>query len=113
MNLVVLKGNLGKEPVTKDVQGQMVCEFSLATKGYKDQTDWHNIKAWGKTAEICSKYLEKGSSALIQGRIQYRQWKDKEGNTKYATEIIAEKVELLGGKKSDAEKTSDELEVPF
>jgi single-strand DNA-binding protein len=116
MNLVVLKGNLGNEPVSKDISGTLICEFSLATKGFKDKTDWHSVKAFGKTAEICSKFLEKGAPALIQGSISYRKWKDKQGQDRWSTEIIADRVELLGGGKAKdrGEQTSeDNIDVPF
>ena len=73
MNLVILRGNVGNDPLTKDVKGKMVCNFSLATKA-GDNTDWHNVQAWEKTAELCSKYVEKGSSVLVQGRISYREY---------------------------------------
>jgi single-strand DNA-binding protein len=121
MNLVILKGNVGKEPVTKQVKEHLVCQFSLATKGgRKDTTDWHNVTAWGKTAEIISKYVQRGSPLLVQGRIEYRKYTSKEGVEKFVTDIVAERVELLSSRKESDDSTSqnqgeagDDFNIPF
>ena len=97
MNRVILVGRLGAAPQRKDLpQGKVVTEFPVATdRGYKsDGTDWHRIKAYGNLAETCARYLEKGQSCIIQGRLSYRKW-EKAGETRYSTDIIAERVEFL------------------
>ena len=107
VNRVILIGRLGKDPETSYLpSGQSVTKFSLATsRSYKDKTgekkedtDWHNIVAWGKTGEICQKYLTKGGQLYLEGRIQNRNWEDKEGKKHYATDIVAENITLLGSK---------------
>lgn len=107
INKVILVGSLGKDPETRfTASGQAVCNFSMATsEKFKDKsgasqerTEWHNIQAWGKLAEICGEYLSKGKLVYIEGRIQTRKWQDKDGNARYTTEIIADKMQMLGGK---------------
>ena len=68
----------------------------------KEKTEWHRIVVWGKQAEHCGEYLKKGRSAHVEGRLQTREWEDKEGVTRYTTEIVADRVTFLGGKR-DAE----------
>lgn len=106
-NRVFLLGNLGKDPELRYTPTQQsVCTFSLATseqrrsaEGEKtEHTEWHNVVVWGKQAENCKKYLSKGRTALIEGRIQTRKWQDQQGATKYMTEIIANNVQFIGGK---------------
>ena len=106
MNLALLIGRLGKDPETRYTGGgQAVCNFSLATdESYKDRngekqkkTEWHKLVAWGRTAEIAQQYLKKGNQVSITGRIQSREWQDKEGQKRYTTEIYVTKLELLGG----------------
>lgn len=110
MNRVFLHGNVGKDPVIRKLEsGKSVASFSLATSKYvKDregnkttQTAWHNIVAWEKLSELSEKYIKKGSSILIEGEIQYRNYTDKDGNIKYLTEIIANSIYFTGGKKED------------
>jgi single-strand DNA-binding protein len=117
VNKCILIGNLGKDPESKNLEsGNTVTTFSLATsESYKDkqgnkvdQTEWHNIVLWGKLAEIASKYLKKGSSIYLEGKIRTRSWDDKDGNKKYTTEIIGESFTMLG--KKEGEKTDD---LPF
>lgn len=105
MNKVILVGNLGAAPEFKALTERPVCTFSVATseKWVKDgetqeRTDWHRVVAWGKLAEVCNKYLTKGSQVLIEGRIQTRDFEDKEGNKRYVTEIVAETVKFLDRK---------------
>lgn len=107
VNKVILVGNLGRDPELSYLpSGQSVAKFSLATsRSYKDktgelkeETEWHNIVAWGKTAEICAQYLSKGRQAFIEGRIRSRNWEDKEGNKRTTVEIQADNVVLLGGR---------------
>jgi len=114
MNKVILFGNVGKDPEVKHLEsGRIVAKFSLATnKSYnKDgekvtETQWHNIAAWGKTAETIEKFVKKGNSIIVEGEIQYRQYEDKEGVTRYIIEIICDRFHFAGGKKEDEPKKS-------
>jgi len=105
VNKVILIGNLGKDPEFKYTPGgQPVATFSLATtekfsdKGgqRQERTEWHNIVAWGKLAELSNQYLKKGRSVYIEGRITNRSWDDKDGNKKYRTEIVVTAMQFLG-----------------
>jgi len=112
VNKVILVGNLGKDPEVKYLDnGVAVANFSLATtENYKNkegekvsQTEWHNIVLWRGLAEIAEKYLKKGASVYIEGKIKTRKWEDKDGNTRYNTEILADNMTMLGGKKDSQE----------
>lgn len=114
VNKVILIGNLGKDPEIKYTpSGTPVARFTLATnerykdKGgeWQDRTEWHNIVAWQRLAEIVGEYLKKGSKAYIEGRLQTSSWEDKQsGEKKYRTEIIAQDLVLLSGRgEGDAE----------
>lgn len=105
VNKVILVGRLGQNPeVRYTPSGAAVANFSIATSeswldkaGQKqERTEWHRIVVWGKQAENCSQYLAKGRQVYIEGRLQTRQWQDKEGQTKYTTEIQAQTVQFLG-----------------
>jgi single-strand DNA-binding protein len=107
VNKVILVGRLGKDPETRYTSsGQAVCNFSLATdETYKDRagerqkrTEWHKIVVWAKQAEIAQQYLHKGSLIYLEGRIQTRQWDDKEGQKRTTTEIVATNFRMLGGR---------------
>jgi single-strand DNA-binding protein len=108
VNKVILIGNLGKDPEVKYTpSGLPVANFSLATNerfkdkdgNWQDRTEWHNIVAWQRLAEIAGEYLKKGRSVYIEGRLQTRSWDDKEsGQKKYRTEIVAQDLVLLGGR---------------
>lgn len=106
VNLVLLVGHLGRDPEVRHTQtGRTVANFSIATsKKWKGQggnmqekTEWHRIVVWGNQAEACGKYLAKGRQVLVRGEIQNRQYDDKEGVTRYITEILAQQVQFLGG----------------
>jgi len=106
INKVILVGNLGKDPELRTLEsGRKVANFSLATtETYKDkngervdQTEWHNIVFWGPIADVIEKYLKKGSQVYIEGKIRTRSYDDKEGNKKYITEILGDKMTMLGG----------------
>lgn len=106
VNKVILIGNLGADPeVRYTSSGGAVGNFSLATNeswtdknGQKqERTEWHRIVVWGKTAENCGQYLSKGRQVYIEGRLQTRDWMDKEGNKRYTTEVVAQSVRFLGG----------------
>lgn len=108
-------GNLGRNPEIRYTQsGMAVCNFSLActerTKKdgeWVDQTEWVSVVTFGKTAENCEKYLSKGSSCYIQGRMQTRKWQDKEGNDRYTTEIVANNVQFLSGGSGGQQQRGD------
>lgn len=107
VNKVILVGSLGRDPETRYMpDGGAVTNFSMATtESWKDKsgekqekTEWHRISTFQKLAEICGEYLKKGSSVYIEGRLQTRKWTDKDGVDKYTTEIIADRMQMLGAK---------------
>ncbi|MFO7768793.1 MAG: single-stranded DNA-binding protein [bacterium] len=106
VNKAILIGNLGADPeIRYTSSGQAMATFNIATNrqwtdrdGQKqEQTEWHRIVAWARLAEICERYLKKGDSVYIEGRIQTRQWEDREGNTRYTTEVVTQEMTMLGG----------------
>lgn len=110
VNKVILLGRLGCDPEAKTLSsGNTVCRINLATSDvWKDKTgekqertEWHRVVVWGKLAEICGKFLRKGSKAYFEGRIQTREWEDKDGNKRFTTEIIATDVQFIGNKARD------------
>lgn len=107
MNIVILSGNVGKTPEVRHTNdNKAIASFSIATRGFKkDETDWHNCVAFGKTAEIIGEHVTKGQRLDIQGRLQTRKWQDKEGKDRYTTEVIVEKMEFAG--KSDGKKPAE------
>jgi single-strand DNA-binding protein len=112
VNKVILVGNVGNAPDNKTTQsGTAICNFSVATSeswtgadGQKnDKTEWHKIVAYKKLAEICGEYLDKGSKVYIEGKLQTRQWEDKEGQKRYTTEVVANSVIFLTRKEKGDE----------
>jgi single-strand DNA-binding protein len=106
VNKVILIGNLGRDPEVRFTpSGRAVAKFPLATtdswmdqeSGRQERTEWHNIVVWGKQAESCGQYLAKGRQVYIEGSIRSRSYDDKDGNKRYVTEIVAQKVQFLGG----------------
>ncbi len=124
VNKVILIGNLGKNPEVRYLDnGVAVANFSLATtESYKNkegervsQTEWHNIVLWRGLAEIAEKFLKKGSAVYIEGKIRSRKWEDKEGNTRYTTEILADNMTMLGKREDNTTQSSGtpiEEEIP-
>jgi single-strand DNA-binding protein len=108
VNKVILLGHLGADPELRYTQsGTAVANIRLATnESYVDKstgerterTDWHRVVAWGKLAEIVGQYLSKGRQIYVEGQLQTRQWQDKEGNTRYTTEVRAADLVMLGGR---------------
>jgi len=108
INKVILVGNLGKDPETRYMpNGKAVTNFSIATsESWKDkqtgeqreQTEWHSVVMYDRLAEIAAEYLRKGSQIYVEGRIRTRKWQDKEGNDRYTTEIVANEMNMLGGR---------------
>lgn len=114
VNKVILIGNLGRDPEVRFMpNGDAVCNFSIATtESWKDKAgqkqekvEWHNIVMYRKLAEIAGEYLKKGRPVYIEGRLQTRDW-EKDGVKRYTTEIVADSMQMLGGKDSGQEKDS-------
>ena len=121
VNKVILVGNLGADPEIKYLDsGVVVANFRIATtENYKNkqgekvsQTEWHNIVLWRGLAEVAEKWLKKGSSVYIEGKIRTRKWEDKEGNTRYNTEILADNMTMLGGRKDYSPDQQLEQDIP-
>jgi single-strand DNA-binding protein len=119
-NKVIFAGHLGGDPELRATQsGKQVANFTVAaTHKWKndngelqEETEWGRVVAWGKTGELCAKYLRKGSPALIEGRMQTRSWEDKDGNKRYTTEIVASNVQFLG-KKGDGDQGETNTTAP-
>lgn len=117
LNKVMLIGHLGKDPEIRHTSGgTSVANFSLATnEKWKDKegvqqerTEWHNIVAWDKLADIMGKYLFKGSQVYLEGRIQTRKWQDRDNNDRYTTEIVCANMVMLGGKRDEAKPQNNE-----
>ncbi|MCC9168282.1 single-stranded DNA-binding protein [Pontibacter harenae] len=107
VNKVILVGNLGKDPEVRHLEGGVaVARFPIATsESFKDKTgqrqertEWHNIVLWRGLAEVAEKYLRKGQSVYIEGKIRTNQYQDKEGVQRYSTEIVADNMTMLGGR---------------
>ena len=139
LNKVMLIGRLGKNPELKYTQGgSPVCSFSIATdENWKDaagekqqRTTWHAIVAWNKLAEICGQYLEKGKLIYVEGKIQIREWEDKEGGKRKTTEIVINNMTMLSSPNANSgsekkkpvtnqpettsnETTQDDDDIPF
>lgn len=106
VNKVILVGNLGKDPEVRFTNtGSAVANFSIATSEVwndrdgkrQERTEWHNIVVWGKQAEHCGQYLAKGRQVYVEGSIRTRSYDDKSGNKRYVTEVVAQRVQFLGG----------------
>jgi len=117
VNKVILIGNLGRDPELRYTQnGQAVANFTLATtENWTDKsgerverTEWHRIVVWGRTGEMCAQYLSKGRTVYVEGRIQTREWEDKEGQKRKTTEINAQTVQFLGGPRDGSARSSAE-----
>jgi single-strand DNA-binding protein len=120
MNKAILFGNVGGDPDVKKIGENKVAKFSLATnKTYtKDgekvtETAWHNILFWGKTAELCEKYVKKGSSLIVEGEIRYQSYENKDGQTVYVTEIIGNALHFAGGKKEETKPAGTQTPYKF
>ncbi len=107
VNKVILIGNLGSNPELRYTQGgQAVANFRIATNERwndkngqaQERTEWHRIVVWGKLAELCNQYLTKGRQVYVEGRLQTREWMDKENHKNYTTEVVAQQVTFLGGR---------------
>jgi len=112
LNKVILVGHLGQDPKISYTQsGQPVANLRMATSErfkdkqgqWTDRTEWHSVVAWGKDAEFCSNYLAKGALIMVEGRLQTRKWQDKDGQDRYSTEVVANRVQSLGGRPQGGE----------
>ena len=124
VNKVILIGNLGKDPEVRYLDnGVAVANLSLATsENYKNkdgekvtQTEWHDIVLWRGLAEVAEKYLKKGSSVYIEGKLRTNKWVDKDENTRYKTEVLADKLTMLGRSQNQEQssETTSEDDLPF
>lgn len=112
VNKAILLGNLGKDPEVRTLEnGVKVCSFPIATsETYKDRntgeqitkTEWHNIVMWRGLADVAERFLKKGNQIYVEGKIQTRNYQDKDGNQRYITEVVANEMTMLGGKPSDS-----------
>ncbi len=108
VNKVIIVGNLGQDPDVKAMpSGMTVCNIRIATSEswkdkqsgeMKEQTEWHSVAMFGRLAEIAGEYLKKGAQVYIEGRLRTRKWQDKQGNDRYTTEIVAQEMQMLGGR---------------
>jgi single-strand DNA-binding protein len=107
VNKVILVGNLGRDPELRYIpSGQAVANFTLATNerwrdkegNNQERTEWHRIVVWGKSAENCAQFLQKGRSVYVEGKLQTQEWEDKDGNKRKTTEVVAQTVQFLGGR---------------
>ncbi len=112
VNKVILLGHLGRDPEMRYMpDGRAVANLAIATsESFKDKdgnrqerTEWHRVSLFGKTAEIAGEYLKKGRQAYIEGRIQTRKWTDKDGQERYSTEIVGDRLQLVGGRREGSE----------
>lgn len=115
VNKVILLGNLGRDPEVRHLEnGRAVANFSIATsESYKNKqgekvtnTEWHNVVLWTPLAEIAEKYLKKGNQVYIEGKLTSRSYEDKEGVTKYITEVVGRDMTLLGGPRQEGSEQS-------
>lgn len=122
VNKVILVGNLGKDPEIRHLDnGVAVANFSLATtESYTNkqgervnQTEWHNVVLWRGLADIAEKYLKKGNSVYIEGKIVTRKWEDKDSNTRYSTDIVADKMTMLGSKQESSSTAQPKITEPI
>jgi single-strand DNA-binding protein len=126
-NRVLILGNLGKDPELRfGTTGQAFCKFSVATTdtwndkdgNKQEKTEWHSVTVFGKTAENCGQYLAKGRQVFVEGKLQTRNYDDKDGVKRYVTEIVAQQVKFLGGNPGTQQSPSpqqafDDSDIPF
>jgi single-strand DNA-binding protein len=117
VNKAIILGNLGRDPELRHTQaGKAVATLRVATNEVwtdqsgerQERTEWHSVVVWGKAAENCNQYLKKGRSVFVEGRIQTRKWQDKEGHDRYSTEIVADRVQFVGGQGGGASQGDGE-----
>ena len=112
LNKVMLMGHLGADPETRDANGTLIANLSLATsRKYKDrngqqveETEWHRVVLFGRTAEIAQEWLKKGSCIFVEGRLRTRQYEDRQGQKRFTTEIVGENMQFVNGNRDDQQK---------
>jgi single-strand DNA-binding protein len=111
VNKVIIVGNVGRDPEVRYTQsGRAVASFSVATSERfqdkdgqtQERTEWHRVVAWARLAEICGEYLRKGKQVYIEGRLQTRDWEDKDGHKRYTTEVVANEMQMLDRRGEDS-----------
>ena len=120
VNKVILVGNLGRDPEVRETKsGSNVANLRVATTHrskvgdeWQEQTEWHTVTVFGRQAELCGRYLEKGRQVYVEGRVQTRKWQDKEGNDRYSTEVVANDVKFLS-KNEPRRRSFEDEEIPF
>lgn len=121
-NKITIIGNVGKDPETRTLEnGTKVTSLTIATSetwkdkqgNKKEEVQWHNVQLWRGLAEVAEKYVRKGSKLLIEGKVTYRSYEDKEGNTKYITEIVGKEMKMLGGKQQEQGSKPVKEDLPF
>lgn len=121
MNKVILAGRLGRDPEMRSTStGDQVASFSLAT-GTKEYTQWHNVVAFKKKAELVGRFLKKGSQVIVDGELQTRKWQAKDGTDRYTTEVIVREIHFIDGRGTDsqaeytsaANATVEDEDIPF
>ena len=124
VNRAIIIGRLGQDPEVRYMpNGNAVANFTVATsEQWKDQqgqkqekTEWHRVTMFGKLAEICGEYLKKGSQVYIEGKLQTRKWTDKSNIERYTTEIVADRMQMLGSNKRNDVSRNDDIDddIPF
>ena len=123
INKAIIVGRLGKDPEMRYMgDGTAVANFSVATSEEwkdknsgekKERTEWHRIVAFRKLGEICGEYLTKGRQVYVEGRIQTREWSDKDGNKRYTTEIVASDIQMLGSRDEGAKKSTADYDPGY
>ena len=117
LNKVILIGYVGQPPDLRYTRnGKAVCKMRLATnETYTDEegnevtkTEWHDVVAWGRLAEVCDEYLEKGSQVYFEGKVKTRKWEDRDGNARYDTEVIAQELKFLDRKEDEQSSSQEE-----
>lgn len=122
VNKVIIIGNLGRDPETRYMpDGAAITNVSIATSfswtdkasgEKKEETEWHRVVFRGKLADVAGEYLKKGSSCYVEGRLRTRKWQDKDGQDRYTTEIVAERMQMLGGRRDGDEAPHEDRHEP-
>ena len=120
INRVILIGRVRKDVEVRTTDNSKVASFTLATSErfkdrngeVKEQTEWHNIVVWGKLADVCEKYVQKGSTLYVEGKLRTRSWDDKDGNKRYITEILASAIQLLDKKENSSDPAATAPQRP-
>lgn len=116
VNKVIVLGNLGRDPELRHTSGgKAVATLSVATNEQwtdqsgerQERTEWHRVVVWGRQAESCAQYLAKGRSVFVEGRLQTNKWQDRDGNDRYTTEIVGDRIQFLGGPSAEPSDSAE------